>query len=412
MRLIFATKDLHLVDRSFEGFPLLIGADGWPVEPVQSFLWHVLIESGESFSTLTWEAYGRRLYDYFAFLEANQLAWNDESLAHSFSILSRYKDWSIGELALDPRTVNSRLALVVRFYRWAKQRNLIAILPFGEKRIRAASHSGMLSHVSKPGAESTKISVMVRERRRLIKFLTKEQVKECLVFKTDPSHQILFHLMVRTGLRSCEARSFPLKYAFNPKLKKGLRQGQMISVALDPLDMNIKYDRPRTIDVPWSLMENMWSYSLYEREIRKSRSGEDASVLLLTNYGRPYSKSAVVDVMKSYERKCGFYVRAHMLRHTYGTYTLRALRKSKDFQGEPLLYIRDRLGHSDVQTTMIYLHLINQLEAQSVLAYEDEIDMMFMADSFTNIWGRTFVPEKKLQGYSAIGYEKFRCCWW
>lgn len=385
MRLVFATKDLFLSGRSFEGFPLLLGADGWPVEPVQTFLWNVLVESGESLSDLTWEAYGRRLYDYFAFLEANQLSWSDESPAHGLSILSRYADWSTGELGLDPGTVNKRLALIVRFYRWAKQRNLIVALPFGEKKVKVAPHSGLLAHVAKSGAERTKVSVMVRERRRMAQFLTKDQVKECLAVETDPSHKILFHLMVRTGLRSCEARSFPMKYVFNPKLQKGLRKGQMISVALDPLDMHIKYDRPRVIDVPWSLMEDMWSYSLHQRELRKSRGGGNVRALLLTRNGRHYSKDSVVDVMKSYEQKCGFYVRAHMLRHTYGTYTLLALRKSKEFDGEPLLYVRDRLGHSDVQTTMIYLHLINRLEAQSVLAHEDEIDMMFMADSSSQV---------------------------
>ena len=61
MRLVFATKDLAVAGRSFEGFPLLVGADGWPVEPAQSFLWHTLVESGEALSALTWEAYGRRL---------------------------------------------------------------------------------------------------------------------------------------------------------------------------------------------------------------------------------------------------------------------------------------------------------------------------------------------------------------
>lgn len=382
MRLVFATEDLTLAGRSFKGFPLLIGADGWPVEPAQTFLWHTLVESGESLSDLTWEAYGRRLYDYFAFLEANQLSWNDESPAHGLSILSRYTDWSLGELGLDPGTVNKRLALIVRFYRWAKKSNLISVIPFGEKKVRAVSHSGLLAHVRRAGAEKTKVSVMVRERRRITKFLTKDQVKECLAVEADPSHQLLFHLMVRTGLRSCEARSFPLKYVFNPKLRKGLRAGQMISVALDPADMHIKYDRPRVIDVPWSLMEDMCSYSLHQRQLRKSRGAGDPTALLLTNEGRPYSKDAVVDVMKCYERKCGFYVRAHMLRHTYGTYTLLALRKNKRFNGEPLLYIRDRLGHSDVQITMIYLHLINQLEAQSVLAHEDEIDTILMGDSF------------------------------
>lgn len=381
MRLVFATKDLSRAGRSFEGFPLLIGAEGWPIEPAQSFLWHILVECGESLSDLTWEAYGRHLYDYFAFLEANQLAWNDKSPVHGLSNLARYTDWSIGELGLDPGTVNRRLALIVRFYRWAKQHKLIATLPFGEKKVRAARYSGLLSHINQSGSVRTKASVMVRERRRSTKFLTKNQVQECLLLEVDHSHQLLFNLMVRTGLRSCEARSFPLKYVFNPRLKKGLNKGQMLSIALDPKDMHIKYERPRVIDVPWSLMEDMWSYSLHQRERRKVLGDEEVSALILTNEGRPYSKDAIVDVMKSYERKCGFYVRAHMLRHTYGTYTLLALRKSRSFEGEPLLYVRDRLGHSDVQTTMVYLHLINQLEAQSVLAHEDEIDMMFMADS-------------------------------
>ncbi|EMJ4127249.1 site-specific integrase [Pseudomonas aeruginosa] len=355
------------------------------MEPAQSFLWHTLVESGEALSALTWEAYGRRLFDYFAFLEANGLAWNEESQADGLSVLSRYRDWSSGELELDPSTLNKRLNLIVRFYQWAKQRDLIAALPFGERRVRATPHSGFLSHVARPNAESTKPSVMVRERKRLTKFLTKDQAKVCLALDADPSHRILFHLMVRTGLRSCEARTFPFKYVFNPRLKKGLRPGQMISVALEPSDMHLKYGRPRTIDVPWSLMEEMWSYTLHEREVRKAAGNGRATALVLTREGRQYTKDSIVDVMKAYERKCGFYVRAHMLRHTYGTYTLLALRKSRDFKGEPLLYVRDRMGHSDVQTTMVYLHLINQLEAQSVLAHEDEIDMMFMAVSTPSI---------------------------
>ncbi|WP_335726898.1 site-specific integrase, partial [Pseudomonas sp. HMSC75E02] len=116
MRLVLATKDLTVAGRSFEGFPLLVGSDGWPVEPAQSFLWHILVESGEALSVLTWEAYGRRLFDYFAFLEANGLAWNEESQADGLSVLSRYRDWSSGELELDPSTLNKRLNLIVRFY--------------------------------------------------------------------------------------------------------------------------------------------------------------------------------------------------------------------------------------------------------------------------------------------------------
>jgi integrase/recombinase XerD len=116
VRLLLATPEFVVEGRSFARFPLLIGDDGWPVEPAQSFLWHVLITHGSIESKLTWEAYGRRLYDYFAFLAANGLAWNEEEKPHGLSVVARYRDWSLGELELNPSTVNKRLNLVVRFY--------------------------------------------------------------------------------------------------------------------------------------------------------------------------------------------------------------------------------------------------------------------------------------------------------
>lgn len=181
-------------------------------------------------------------------------------------------------------------------------------------------------------------------------------------------------------MRSCEARTFPARYVFNPRARPDLAPGQMIRVALDPGDMHIKFRKPRSVDVPWSLMEDLWSYSLHQRERRRQRSGMQPSALILTEHGSGFSKSAVVDVMKAVEKQVGFPVRAHRLRHTYGTYTLAALRKSPEFAGEPLLYVRDRMGHTDVQTTALYLHVINQLDAQIVIAHEDEIDRL-LADA-------------------------------
>jgi len=45
------------------------------------------------------------------------------------------------------------------------------------------------------------------------------------------------------------------------------------------------------------------------------------------------------------------------------------------------------MGHSDVQTTAVYLHLINQLDAQIVLAHEDEIDRLFAQESKASLLG-------------------------
>lgn len=377
MRLVMATTDFTVEGRSFAGFPLLLDNDGWPLEPAQSFLWHALVTHGGVESKLTWEAYGRRLYDYFAFLSANDLAWNEDQKPHGLSVVARYRDWSLGELGLNPNTVNKRLNLVVRFYDWCKRQGYVAHLPFGMRDVRMQSHQGLLAHVDRTGGVVSKPMVMARERKATIKFLIKEQVRQCLGARLDPSHAVLFNLMVRTGMRSCEARTFPLTYVFNPRTRQGLTPGQMIRVNLEPADMHIKYGKPRSVDVPWSLMEDMWTYSLHQREVRRQIAGQPPAALVLTELGTEFSKGAVVDAMKAIEKKVGFAVRAHMLRHTYGTYTLSALRKSTVFQGEPLLYVRDRMGHSDVQTTAIYLHLINQLDAQIVLAHEDEMDMLF-----------------------------------
>lgn len=377
MKLLFSTRDLEIGGSSIEGFPLLIDDECMPLQPAQNFLLHALLESGSTRSKLTWEAVGRRLYDYFAFLNANGLKWDQVDGPVGTSPLSRYRDWSAGELGLASRTINKRLALVIRFYEWTVQRGYIASLPFSYRQVRGHGKHGLLAHVKAGGATVERASVMLREYRTPIKFLTNHQVQVCRQHLHNPSHRILFELMLRSGLRSCEARTFPAKYVFDPAGRKDLIAGQVIRVDLSPQDLWIKFERPRAVDVPWRLMEELNAYKNLERELRKARRGGDPNALVLTAYGSEMARTSVVGLFGELSKRVGFPVTAHMLRHTYATYTLAALRKNESFMGEPLLYVRDRLGHSDVQTTAEYLHMINQLEAQLVLAHEDFIDGIF-----------------------------------
>ena len=377
MKLLFSTRDLEIGGRPVEGFPLLIDDDCMPLQPVQDFLLYALLESGSARSKLTWEAVGRRLYDYFAFLSANGLSWDQTDAPPNAMPLSRYRDWSAAELRLAPSTINKRLALVVRFYEWAHRRDLINSLPFAYRQLHIRGKHGMLAHVKAGETSGERASVLLREYRPPIKFLTKHQVQVCRQHLHNPSHRLLFELMLRSGLRSCEARTFPAKYAFDPAGRKDLIAGQVIRVDLSPQDMVIKFERPRSVDVPWRLMEELNAYKNLERELRKSHGGGDPDALVLTAYGTEMARTSVVGLFGELSKRVGFPVTAHMLRHTYATYTLAALRKNTSFMGEPLLYVRDRLGHSDVQTTAEYLHLINQFEAQLVLAHENFIDGIF-----------------------------------
>ena len=61
-----------------------------------------------------------------------------------------------------------------------------------------------------------------------------------------------------------------------------------------------------------------------------------------------------------------------MLRHTYATHTLVALQRNGSSL-EPLVFVQRQLGHSSIQTTMVYLHLVNELADNAVLAYNEHL---------------------------------------
>jgi integrase len=66
-----------------------------------------------------------------------------------------------------------------------------------------------------------------------------------------------------------------------------------------------------------------------------------------------------------------------MLRHSYAIHTLLLLRSRPDIKLEPLMYVRDRLGHASVQTTMVYLQQIERLLGAEALAMMDEFDQLY-----------------------------------
>jgi site-specific recombinase XerD len=98
--------------------------------------------------------------------------------------------------------------------------------------------------------------------------------------------------------------------------------------------------------------------------------------VFLTERGNPYSESAIARVFCTIGSKVKFKVTPHMLRHAYATYTLHGLREA-GFKGNALLYLRDRLGHTSVQTTEIYLHLLEQIDACLMTKHEQEINALF-----------------------------------
>lgn len=387
MRLVFSTDSFVYAGRPRPGLPIMLGDDMWPLQPAQEFLIHRLLGKGKALSRLTWEDYGRRLWDYFAFLHGHGIKWDDCSVNHGQGPIARYKTWSLAEVGVSRRTLNARLRLVIEFYTWAFKHGHIQTLPFGFEVCRAYKGEHLLAHAVDPGAVLERPDVFEREWSAPPDFLALEEIAACrasaALRRAGP--RLLFDLMWRTGLRSCEARTFPLKYVFDPSRRNDCHRGRMIRLTLDPRDMWIKFGKPRQVDIPYSLMQDMHAYTLYERNRLRSVSTQEHAALVLTEYGRPYSRNAVGDMMRAVSAQIGsgFRVTALMLRHSYAVHTLARLRSVPDFKGEPLLYVRDRLGHADVTTTAIYLGQLNQLASGVVIAIEDEFDRMFEVPAVT-----------------------------
>lgn len=377
MRLVFATEDFKVHGRTLKGFPLLLNDDGELEPAFHGFMLYLITEELTANSPLTWDAYGWRLYDYFMFLQANGLAWDEQPQHVAATPLRRYRDWSVGHLGLNKRTVNARLGLVVRFYTWAKSTGQIEKLPFKTVETRVSRPAPMLAHLQSNPMTGHKTDVKLREFETPMRILSPDQIAVCRETQLNKSHKLLFELMLRTGLRTVEARTFPTIYV--PDVQRAVH-----TVSCSPDDMHLKYAKHRIIHVPGTLMNELRAYRDLERNIYCEPDGSGPSSLIVSSRGMTFARTTVISMFDSLSSRVGFKVEAHMLRHSYATYTLRALRRSQHFKGDPLLYVRDRMGHADVQTTVKYLHLLDQLEGELALAHENYIDRLFDAVEIPN----------------------------
>ena len=220
--------------------------------------------------------------------------------------------------------------------------------------------------------------VMPRLHKPAPKFLTQYEVQTLLAAAANPHHRLLIRLALGTGLRKEELATFPRTYVFDPDLAG--RPGRNIRVSLDPRDghgMKTKGDKPRDIYIERALMKELNHYAVHVRGLRASLTSHRHEPLLLNQSGESFSADgkSIDRIVRLIGAQAGLRVWPHLLRHTYATHTLVALQRHRDRNRiEPLVFVQRQLGHASIQTTMIYLHLVNELADEAVLAYDAELD--------------------------------------
>ena len=155
MKLYFTDHDYKIGSMSFPDIPFLVSETGYPVRPANNYLRYIAMVRGRTRSPQTWRNYANHLYDYFAFLEANKLLWDDEtSDPHP---LIQWRNWGIGRRdeagykQVSPETINLRLTTVCRFYEWAPSDGWLEQMPFrvDVARVPGLQNKSMLSHLNK-----------------------------------------------------------------------------------------------------------------------------------------------------------------------------------------------------------------------------------------------------------------------
>ncbi|CAN7548435.1 site-specific integrase [Acidovorax sp. LjRoot66] len=375
MRYITATEDFIYANLPKSGFPLILNSEMEPVEPFHSYLIWRLLGKGNDLNVKTWEAYGRAIWDFAKFLDENELKWNQNFESPGTGVVVIYRNWQISQLRLDAATINSRLKQVVDFYEWAQDHGMIVDLPFSYRFVTRRGVQSDLAHLTHGQQDVEKADVLVGEWDKDPVFLTADQLAIGREEIRSTSQRLLWDLMARVGLRSVEARTFPLKYVFNPAARRDLNPRSMILIELNPNDMETKFGKSRQVAVPYSLMEDMWSYAQFERNMFVG--AEARAELVLTVNGKKFTNSSTGKIFSQLSRKIGFKASPLMLRHSYAIYTLLVLRAHPELKLEPLLYVRDRLGHEDVATTMIYLSQIGRLAGDEAEKLMDEYDAIY-----------------------------------
>ncbi|EIS3741499.1 tyrosine-type recombinase/integrase [Aeromonas hydrophila] len=375
MELIWATKDLVIAGRPYTGFPILLWDTMESCVPANDFLRHYLLR-GAIGSTKSWPSTGRALYDFFSFLQAHDIDWRDVDRGEAKSIVAAYRDYCLVECKLARSTTRQRLHYICKFYEYVQIQGWVSSLPFRYEERTVKREVGFLAHVDARGGKTMANDVMPRAHSVLPKFLSMDEIRALLQAAENPHHRMMMLFGLRSGLRREEIATFPLAYISDTD-KNGRRERNIL-ISLDPFDghgMLTKGSMPRNIYLSRRFLSELHRYVVQVRGERSSLSPTKYKPLFLNQFGEPFANDGkgIERIVRNIGKKVGIKVHPHMLRHTYATHTLVSLQRHRG-DIDPLVFVQRQLGHSSIQTTMVYLHLINELADSAVLAYDDELN--------------------------------------
>lgn len=335
---------------------MLLNREGLPVIPVVKYLKY-LDNTRKSSNTQKTYCYCLKLY--FVFLEDIEKDYKKVNI----NDLSNFVGWlrnpyeSDKVMSLKPtkakrteKTINLIITAVTNFYDYLFRteeinndmlKKLLKHIYSGGRR----SYKDFLFHINKDKPTNKNI-LKLKEPRRRLKVLTKEQVEKAYRATTNIRDRFLIKLLFETGLRIGEALSlyiedFIFDYRDGHRIKL-VDRGEL------PNGSKLKTGE-REIHISQELMDLFDDYMYQVLDDLEIDTNFIFVKLKGKNQGDPMSYFEVSALFKRLKEKTGLDIHPHLLRHTHATIYYR---QTKDIK-----QVQERLGHSQIQTTMnMYLH--------------------------------------------------------
>jgi len=391
MKLINTNHHFVISEQAYPDVPILINSKSEIVEPVFKFIIYLVIQDGRVQSMRTVKNYADALYDYFSFLDANNIEWDEPYLNDtehfSLSALALYRNWSRtltktdGARAVADSTINLRLSVLKRFYEYCYNAGLIQFAPWETLfKVQPESMPGFLRHTR--GQKIIKSNDLVLKTfKKPPKLLSLEQCKNLIAAIDNQTFKLMTKLMLSAGLRKDEIISLEKRYIYEPSKNQFNKR---IPIDLEPANngQRTKGSKPRRVYISAPLMRDLWDHINFgERVVRgklyTAKHEHESPFVFLNRFGNTYSEQSLNNAYsKLTKNKCIYFkVSPHMLRHTYATIELFA-ESQRVGTTKALAWVQKRMGHSSIATTSIYLHCIEMLQEHELSTYQSELDAM------------------------------------
>lgn len=369
MNLFFTDSEFVWEGLSRSGIPFLCDAKMELLDAPNKYLRYVATVRGRTRAPNTWRTYGNHLYEYFSFVEVNELDWRRPTASQ----LSAWRD-SMLERGCSRATANQRIRGVHKFYEWTTEQGTTQLNPFEKGDVHIRKDRGLLSHVDASGNRAAALDLTLNTNKTFPKFLLLREAVSFLDAATPFTVKLMGYIALLTGMRREEITALDYRVLPNPCGRDPSKHLQMfLNARLTPT----KGNKSRIVMLPYDLAVAIWDYfnqiwPARSRKFKLRHPGVETTKLFLTSQGMPLSTRYLNNSFQKLSAKNGVICHPHMLRHTFGTYELvRVSRKFGEVKG--LMWVRDRLGHTSIGTTELYVHGADLIKNDAVDGYQTEI---------------------------------------